>query len=201
MINYNLLPPPSFGVGDHPFTTWPNAFTNEEMENIVKLGESLPKDKGVVGSSDNLELDTETRNSEIAWIPQNAETTWVYDRFAWILRNINGQFYKFDIYGFCEELQYTSYDDSYNGHYTWHRDTAMDGPAPPRKLSMVLQLTDPEEYDGGDLELFAGKDPAQVKRERGLMAIFPSYTVHRVSPVTRGTRKSLVLWACGPQFR
>ena len=201
MINYNLLPSPSFGIGDHPFTTWSNAFTDAEIEKIIQIGEKFPKDKGAIGSSDNLEVATETRNSEIAWIPQNEETVWIYDKFAWVLRNINGQFYKFDIYGFCEELQYTNYDDSYNGHYTWHRDTAMDGPAPPRKLSMVLQLTDPKEYDGGDLELFAGKDPAQVKRERGLMAIFPSYTVHRVSPVTRGTRKSLVLWACGPQFR
>jgi len=71
----------------------------------------------------------------------------------------------------------------------------------PRKLSLVLQLTDPEEYEGGDLELMTSSDPIAVLKQRGLISVFPSFVLHRVTPVTKGTRRTLVVWACGPEFK
>ena len=70
-----------------------------------------------------------------------------------------------------------------------------------RKLSFTLQLSDPSDYDGGDLCLYFGEDAEVIKREQGYVALFPSYVLHEVTPVTRGTRYSLVSWITGKPFR
>jgi PKHD-type hydroxylase len=72
---------------------------------------------------------------------------------------------------------------------------------PPRKLSVVLQLSDPSEYEGGDLEIMNCSEPTQVKKEKGLVTAFPSFMLHRVTPVTKGIRRTLVVWLTGPRFR
>ena len=66
---------------------------------------------------------------------------------------------------------------------------------------MVLQLSDPLEYVGGDLQIFTSPEPTSVDKEKGLIAAFPSYVLHKVTPVTQGTRKTLVVWVCGPSFK
>jgi PKHD-type hydroxylase len=71
---------------------------------------------------------------------------------------------------------------------------------PRRKLSRSLQLTDPSTYEGGTLEFLTGTRPQIAPRDRGALIAFPSFGVHRVAPVTAGTRKSLVIWVTGPQF-
>jgi PKHD-type hydroxylase len=70
-----------------------------------------------------------------------------------------------------------------------------------RKLSLVLQLSDPSEYEGGELQTMSGPNHCAVDRQKGLIAAFPSYMLHRVTPVTKGTRYSLVVWICGPSFK
>ena len=70
-----------------------------------------------------------------------------------------------------------------------------------RKLSVVVQLSDPEEYEGGELKLHTSYDPIIIKKERGMIVSFPSYTLHEVAPVTKGERYSLVAWVHGPAFR
>ena len=77
--------------------------------------------------------------------------------------------------------------------YDWHLDIG-PGPASLRKLSLSVQLTDPGEYDGGDLEI---RGHVGQIRARGTAIIFPSFLLHRVTPVTRGVRRSLVAWAIG----
>ena len=158
---------------------------------------------GIVGSKNNENAyDGKVRESKVAWIGLNDDSQFIYDRLAFILRNLNGQFYNFDIYGFSEDLQFTVYEEGTNGHYTWHVDSGVvDNGSVPRKLSLVLQLTDPSEYEGGDLEIMTSSTPTQIKKEKGMIAVFPSYTLHRVTPVTKGTRKTIVVWATGPSFK
>lgn len=86
------------------------------------------------------------------------------------------------------------------GHYDWHLDRGGLGIA-PRKLSAVIQLSDPNEYEGGDLQLYVGSEPTNIKKQKGLVVVFPSFVLHRVTPVTGGTRRSLVAWLSGPKFR
>ena len=84
--------------------------------------------------------------------------------------------------------------------YGWHQDYG-GKIAPSRKLSLVLQLSDPAQYEGGNLQVMTGGEPANVRKQRGLIAAFPAYTLHQVTPVTQGTRQSLVAWISGPPFR
>jgi PKHD-type hydroxylase len=201
MSNYIFLPSPNFGVSEEAFVTWKEAFNDEEINKIIEYGDSLEKQKAVIGGRNIDDEYSNIRESEISWIEMNNDTMWIYDRLAYITRSLNGQFYKFDLYGFHESIQYTTYQSEKESHYTWHRDTGVDRTnSPPRKFSVVLQLTDPNEYEGGDLELFVSSEPTKVKREKGLVAAFPSYTLHRVTPVTKGIRKTLVIWCTGPAF-
>ena len=197
MSNYHFTPSPSYGIGEHSFVTWTNAFSEEELPQLEKYCDSLELTNSVVG--DNQTPTDETRISKVSWINYNSDSSFLYDRLASVARNLNGQFFKFNIHGFSEDIQYTVYDSSVNGHYTWHLDSGNTNFA-PRKLSMVLQLSSPENYEGGDLEIFTCKEPEKVKKERGLISMFPSFRLHRVTPVTAGVRKSLVVWICGPSF-
>jgi PKHD-type hydroxylase len=118
---------------------------------------------------------------------------------AFITRKINSIFYRFDLYGFMEDMQYTVYASG-GDHYDWHIDAGSRTTC-PRKLSLSLQLSDPSEYEGGKLEFMNGKDVKVADRDRGLVVAFPAYRLHRVTPVTKGLRKSIVVWTTGPQFR
>ncbi len=198
---YTFAPMPTFGVSEHPFVTWENAFTDEEMDRIVALGDALTLTQAVVGAANGGEYIKDVRESKVAWLSFNQDAGWIFDRMAWIARQLNGQFYKFELAGFCEDIQFTTYDGESEGHYTWHTDAGASNGAPPRKFSMVLQLSAPEQYEGGELQVFTSSEPTTVTKKRGLIAGFPSYTLHRVTPVTSGVRKTLVVWACGPAFK
>lgn len=182
---------------NHPFISWADAFTNEELDQIVEYAKTLPTQAAQVSNGQNI---TEIRSAQVSWISNNEEAGWIYDRLAFVARQINSKFYNFDLYGFLEDLQFTVYKESTEDHYTWHIDMADQAPA-ARKLSLVLQLSDPSEYEGGELQTMSGPNPSVVDRQKGLIAAFPSYMLHRVTPVTKGTRYSLVVWICGPSFK
>lgn len=201
MANYIFSPAPTFGVSEHPFVTWKDGFTNEEVDQLIAYCNTLKFEKATVGGGEENETVTRIRESKVAWIDNTQESGWIYDRMAYIARNLNGQFYKFDLYGFSEHMQFTVYEEDSNGHYTWHVDCGVGSSTPPRKLSLVVQLTDPEEYEGGDLEIFTSEEPTKVEKKKGMIAAFPSYALHRVTPVTKGTRRSLVVWVTGPAFK
>jgi PKHD-type hydroxylase len=119
-----------------------------------------------------------------------------------IVRNLNGQHFRFDLWGFGEHLQYTEYYGDDEGHYTWHIDSGITSTNHgPRKLSVVLQLSDPCEYEGGNLQVKLGADPQTISKDLGLVAVFPSFVLHRVTPVTSGLRRTLVAWLTGPALR
>lgn len=201
MANYIFAPAPTFGISEHPFVTWNDAFSPEELDKLIEHCDKLEPSKGTLGGVSADEDIKAIRESKVSWVGLNQDTQWIYDRLAFVARSLNGQFYKFDLYGFSEDLQYTVYQGDESGHYTWHLDAGLGGSAPPRKLSMVVQLSNPEEYEGGDLEVFASANPTKVDKKKGFIAAFPSYMLHRVSPVTKGIRKTLVVWICGPSFK
>jgi len=200
MSAYVFQPSPSFGISEHPFATWQNGFSPEEIKTIIDYCETLEKNSAIVGGYNKGDDISQIRESNVSWVELNSNTGWLYDRLSYVARQLNGQFYRFNLFGFQEHFQYTVYESSTNGHYTWHRDTGVDSDIGPRKLSLVLQLTDPSEYEGGELELLTSANPQQVTKELGLISVFPSYNLHRVTPVTSGTRRTLVAWITGPAF-
>ena len=174
-----------------------NAFSNEELKLIDEIGESYPKVAGETGAGDDGRV-SNYRVSEISWIPSESKTDWIYDKFAEYAKTANKEMWNFDIWGYHDDLQFTRYYGN-GGHYDWHADL---GPGMSnRKLSCVLQLSEPEDYVGGDLEMNIGGSILTVPRGKGLMCFFPSFLLHRVTPLTSGTRKSLVTWLCGANLR
>lgn len=196
MSTYTLAPSPSLGVGENTYATWENGFTDEQINEIIKLGDSLPLAPATLGSGG---VDPTVRVSETGWVELNSDTVFIYDALAYIARHLNGQFFDFDLFGFAEHLQYTVYRDN-GGRYDWHIDRGNINLS-PRKLSLVLQLSDPSEYEGGDLEIFTASEPIKIEKRKGLVTAFPSFVLHRVTPVTSGVRRSLVVWLSGPKFR
>ncbi len=194
MSYYKLAPPV-----DHreaAFATWEGGFSEIEIARIRSIGDNLLLTPAVIGGG---EINPGIRKSNVAWISATEQQVWIYDKLGYIARQLNGQFFDFDIDCFLEDLQYTVYEAD-GGHYGWHVDKGGNSPA-PLKLSRVLHLSDPSEYEGGDLQIRTGPEPLTLEKKQGMVNCFPSYVLHQVTPVTRGTRRSLVAWLCGPRFR
>ena len=200
MSAYQFVPSPDISTKESITTTWENGFTNEQIDNIIRIGEELSVQEATLGGQKDGEDISRIRNSKTSWIKCNDNTVWLYDSLAYITRQINGQFYDFDLYGFVEDFQYSVYTGSEESHYTWHIDKGFGTPS-PRKLSLVLQLSDSSEYEGGDLEFFYASNVERAIKKKGLIYLFPSWIAHRVTPVTSGVRRSLVVWVTGPKFR
>jgi PKHD-type hydroxylase len=182
------------------FAVWADAFSPAELETIEKLGDRLGAEQAVVASGKpGGEVHGKIRITRTAWIAPDAETKWIYDRVQGAARALNDRVYQFDLRGFSENFQYTIYHGKEGGHYDWHVD---QGPLKlQRKLSISVQLTDPSQYDGCDLQFQAGNHIETAPRTRGSVIAFPSYVLHRVTPCTRGTRKAIVAWTTGPRFK
>lgn len=187
-----LLAPYSRGI--EPFLWWDGAFTVEEIDQLRAMASNATSDAYVGDGQQNPEL----RRSQVQWINPR-EHAWVFDRLAHVVSTLNAQHYNFDLTGFGEDIQLTNYKAEQQGTYGWHQDFGAKSIS--RKLSLVLQLSDPAQYEGGQLELMTQTDPARIEKRRGLITVFPAWVVHRVTPVTQGSRQSLVAWISGPQFR
>lgn len=206
---YNLLPNSPKNGHNCPFVKWENAFTDEEIQKINEYISTLERcDAGVGGNSVESVVDKKIRNSKISWINNNQDSMWIWDRMAYIMRNVCSYWYNYDLSGFLDPIQYTEYDSELSdepSYYEWHEDWLGDGCNLQRKLSMSVLLSDPNDYVGGEFQfLFPGDtfdNPTTIERKKGMAVIFPSFRMHRVSPVISGARKSLVLWGYGPAFR
>ena len=100
------------------------------------------------------------------------------------------------------DVQFTEYHASEGGHYNWHHDINWNANNKlDRKLSITVQLSSPDEYEGGEFEFNECESPKANVKARGTVLVFPSYLQHKVKPVTSGVRKSLVAWFEGPRWR
>lgn len=177
------------------YAYWEGAFSPPECESIIKMGIDRGLKPGLV-NNDNV-ADTTIRKSSVSWINPAEDSKWVYERCSQIICSLNQQFFGFDIFGMMEDMQFTQYEAP-GERYGKHIDMVKDGT--PRKLSFVMQLTDPKEYDGGELILHLSETPTVMPRKQGYITVFPSFVLHEVTPVTRGTRHSLVSWVSGKPF-
>lgn len=197
------IPPPY-----QAFELHPNAFTTRQCDRIIALGEQLSAGSAGLEGTDGAEVNDHTiRRSRTAWIPPDDDSWWIYDKLAKLAERANRR-YGFELTGFGEDLQFTLYDEP-GAFYSWHQD-GLDGGVASRKLSVVVQLTDPADYVGGEVQFFEvadDYDDAQLddfteqSRQRGTAVIFPSFEYHRVLPLRSGVRHSLVSWVSGPPFR
>lgn len=180
-----------------PFVWWEGAFTEQEL-NFLQNKAKRAEQNAQVGGSGGGEVNQNIRRSQVSWLTKDQETAFVFEKLGDVASKLNSQYFRFDLTGFGEALQLTNYDQSEHGMYGWHQDY---GGLISRKLSLVLQLTDPSQYEGGNLQVMTSGEPQNVRKQRGLIAVFPSYVLHQVTPVTNGNRQSLVAWVSGPAFK
>jgi PKHD-type hydroxylase len=192
------------------------------MEEDLKNNFESQVQISAVGDGHNEIVDKKRRNSKNSWIPTNHWVSgflWNYvqranrENFLYDLSNVDGEF-----------MQYTIYDQG--EYYGWHNDSGISSHYKPisignrgygeailqdfvnencekvRKLSFSLLLSDPDEYEGGNLQLMDESGKSYIApRKKGVIVLFDSRTQHRVQKVTKGTRKSIVGWVVGPRWK
>lgn len=177
------------------------AFSPDEIKQIIELGMALPNADAIVNNATS-EVKYSSRTCKTGWFYPNDDTRWIFNRIIDIIGDVNKQYFKFDLNQF-EPLQFTSYDSSRQEFYGRHMDCTMGSihKTATRKLSITIQLSDAIDYQGGDLLLYPGAHATQAPKGLGQLVCFPSFVVHEVTPVTQGTRYSLVTWVHGPLFK
>jgi len=181
-----------------PFETVATAarfLTDAEMDQLIADHASLVQE-AKLGAGETRHA---VRRSQVAFLGMEQKYKWLYERVWSAAQECNRLFFNVDISGVEGNIQFARYDSSDRGFYDWHTD--FSGFRPLRKISITIQLARPEDYDGGDLELQFANTPEQLERTRGTLIAFPSFVLHRVTPVTRGTRWSLVAWILGTRWR
>jgi PKHD-type hydroxylase len=178
---------------------WSGQLPEKFVEETISVCESYPISNANIGFDGSTQND-QYRNSEIRWVGSNQtikNIMWDYAQQA------NRNAFGFDI-DYISEIQFTTYNADDNGKYDWHHDTFWGNPTRyDRKISVVIQLSDPEDYEGGLFEFDPQwEQPARdLLLKKGTVIAFPSFIRHRVTPITKGVRKSLVAWIEGAKFR
>jgi len=212
------------GIDHNNYYWFQNSFSKGEIDQIIAENEPRTlKATTFSGADDKL------RKSNITWIEKNQKAwsrdmyrgsapagqgqaepqfehdelninnSWIFEKFANMALEANTNNFKFELWGMHEGIQYTVYKGGDKGFYCGHVDHGKN--YYKRKLSMVCQLSDPDSYSGGDLLIHTKNHPITMPRGLGAVICFPSWMLHEVTPVTEGTRRSLVLWISGPPFR
>lgn len=201
------------GPGERTRVTWPwvfwdDAFKPKELDAIIEMCESAPKKEATtLGDPSKTDQTVPIRVSNVSFHKRDDRNGWVFQRINSALEVVNNSWYGFKLNGY-DAFQYTEYHAVAGGKYDWHMDTCLAADflptdmIEPRKLSMSLFLNDPAEYEGGELQFNLGMEntPQTALAKRGRMIVFPSFMIHRVAPLSRGVRKSLVVWVTGPKF-
>ena len=184
---------------------WDRWFSKDDCDRIVASCVALPAAQGHIGYGGLAKLNDSWRKSTIRWVRKtNPDFSSLFANLESLFNDANSAAFGFSLNTF-REIQFTEYHESVQGKYDWHEDISWTGSSQlHRKLSLVVQLSDPADYEGGKLELDESQcmeSPGPELIRRGSVIVFPSFLKHRVTPVTRGIRYSLVSWHEGPKFR
>lgn len=186
---------------DETYVYVDNLFSNEELKKIQLNSENKNlSESNTSGIGPKNTKNTKIRKSDIRYLwSEKEENSWIFERIGKIINDTNNNWFGYKL-DYLENLQYTVYKSNQKQFYKSHVDTIFNNFSnTTRKLSFSLLLND--NFNGGDLNLFYSSNPITVEKKIGRIYFFPSYTLHEVTPVTRGTRKSLVGWVRGPHFQ
>ena len=205
----------------HPVYWVDNFLSNEEIDKIIKYTTQINPESSKVGS--NIQKETKKpftpdyhiknpnigdvpriRQSIIKWILLNPDTNWLYKKLISQIHKVNQENFDY-ILKFVENLQFTEYTECQQGFYLKHDDcgdnTRLENFVDIRKLSFSIQLSDPEDYDGGELIIYNANKEFIAPKTKGTIIFFESTILHEVKPVKKGSRHALVGWVQGPNLR
>ncbi len=182
-------------------------FTPEECKQIIREGEALGPRFAMIGNGDNnggvVNKDYRCVKASMLQREGKVDLTWVYERIARKIDLANRAHFRFDLTGLGEPIQFLKYEvleDAPAGHYDWHQDFG-GGYSANRKISLVVNLSDPKDYSGCRLRVMTEREWESSYTGQGEAICFPTWTPHRVTPIEAGTRYALAVWIHGPQFR
>ena len=179
---------------------WRDLFSTAQLDALEQQLDRLVLDQARLSggkTADNI------RATQVAWVPRNAPFEELYLRMEAVVLRLNADLFRFDLTGLTP-MQFAIYRQDEGGYFDWHSDYGRDAANPaqePRKITLSLQLSHGDAYDGCRLEARSAYPLDVAPRERGTLVAFRANTLHRVTPITRGVRKSLVTWVAGPEFR
>lgn len=195
----------------HPHILVSSVFNSEEIEKINSLTSKYDLHYGRTGADKSITRETieKVRISEVRFFKRSDEATfetgWIFDRLDDVIKQVNESRFDFQLHRF-NSFQYTTYDAEKAGRYNWHMDSftgrsELAEKNYPRKLSMSVFLND--DFEGGEFEICTAEQsrPVKFKTVPGDAIVFPSFMIHRVTEVTKGIRKSLVVWVEGPRWK
>lgn len=195
----------------HPYCVISQAFTPDVCERIIAAGEATQAMNAEVAHDPT----NSVRDSTVAWLRQGPETAWLYAALTQLVDSTNARLWKWQL-SMAESMQYTHYGPGQ--HYGWHADQRRKPypdddkrwPGLLRKLTVVVTLADGDSFEGGDFMVEVLEAPPDAPERRlktlsevrrmGAAVIFPAHLYHQVTPVTAGSRRSLVAWYLGPPF-
>jgi PKHD-type hydroxylase len=192
--------PPFSSPGKDDFCYWENFLDDSDINHILARSEWHNQSVAQVGGGFEGQVDKERRRTNVSWMFPDQNNQHIWEKITNTIWTANRQFFRFDLRGCYEAMQLGVYTEHDQGHYDWHIDSGLETNTVPRKLSMALLLSDPSEFEGGQLQVMRAGVPEPVEQKRGRAWFFPSYLMHRVTPVTKGIRRSLVMWVGGPAF-
>lgn len=177
-------------------------FDKNTCEEILKISQTIKWEKGKTGLHGG--GNDGGRRSEVKFLQNDNNFSFLFDTLWKTALRANKDFFNFHI-SKLDFIQLAEYCSSNLGEYSNHHDVfwITNEPYFHRKLSCIVQLTDPSEYEGGDLELLdinTFPNPNEI-RLQGTVIFFPSFTYHRATKVTKGVRHSLAAWFEGPKWR
>ena len=196
-----------------------NFLNNEEIDKILEYSKTISPVSSEVGEvekeKEKYKIDSHIRDvnsgfvprirkSTIRWIALEKETNWLFKKIITEIHRVNQENFNY-ILKFVEDLQLTEYNQDQQGFYSKHDDCGLDSRIENyvdiRKLSFSIQLSDPKDYEGGELIIYNGNKKASMPKEKGTIIFFSSNLLHEVTPVKKGTRNSIVSWVQGPNLR
>ena len=191
-------------TNSHRFTEDPTdwfyiegCFSKKEIEKILKHISQSPM---LLGTTETDETEERTyRKNRSRWIPGDKDSEWIYDRILGYVDHVNNKHWKFDLFDVKEPIQYVEYSE--RDHYDWHIDVGPGEPFNQRKVSICIQLSEETDYEGGDLEILRNRDAEIGIKKQGSIILYPSFLLNRITPVTKGVRKSLLLWVGRGSFK
>ena len=169
-------------------------FSPEQCEAIINACE---KPLWLQGEVDSGQVNKKLRNVRQQGLMMNEEG-WPHTRILDLMKQANEVRFKFDVSGFMNYDAPMIMEYGKGCHYDWHIDVGKA--VPNRKLSFTIQLSKPEDYEGGDLEFLGTETNTDAFRQQGTCIIFPSFLAHKVTKVKSGTRLAIVGWIHGPTY-
>lgn len=194
-----IIPKNVSSVNQTTYYWFADAFSDEEVNEIHNYADQFQYTYGTVQTENNEMNIDEIRTSKIKWFEPTNDCAWLYNKIYKLANEANEACFKFRLHYANDRLQYTLYEGDCEGKYDWHMDIGVNENS-LRKLSVVLLLTDPQDFDGGELQIFTATNPESIPLKKGSIVFFPSFFLHRVTKVINGNRKSIVTWIGGDHY-